>query len=158
GTAGIAGTSSTTVNRVVGRVDANAVIDTSTTTTAFNANNIRGATSSDGTSFWMTGANGSVQYETFGSNSSTQLSTTTTNLRAAEIFVGQLYVSSSSGSTRIATIGGGEPTTSGQAIVNLPGIPTAISGTNTSPYEFFLADLTPAVAGVDTLYVADDTI
>ena len=56
----------------------------------------------------------------------------------------QLYNSDSSGSTiRIGTVGTGLPTTSGQTITNLQGIPAA-SG---SPYAFFLADLSAAVDG-----------
>jgi hypothetical protein len=85
-------------------------------------------------------------------NGSTQLSSAPTNLRQANIFGGQLYVSTASGSTvRIGTVGTGEPTTAGQTITNLPGFPTA-----GSPYAFFFADLSAGVTGVDTLYVASD--
>src|SRR5439155_11449260 len=64
---------------------------------------------------------------------------------------GQLYVSANTGATRLATIGTGLPTTAGQTITNLPGFPTT-----GSPYGYFFADLSPAVPGLDTLYVADD--
>lgn len=53
---------------------------------------------------------------------------------------------------RIGTVGTGKPTTSGQTITNLPGIPTA----GLSPDAFAFADLSSSVAGVDTLYIADD--
>src|SRR5204863_7211926 len=83
---------------------------------------------------------------------STQLSTTVVNLRQTNIFGGQLYTSTSSGSTvRLGTVGTGMPTTSGQTITNIPGFPT--SG---SPYAYYFADLSAGVAGVDTLYVASD--
>src|SRR6185503_5397964 len=72
-------------------------------------------------------------------------------LRATNIFNNQLYVSSSSSTIRVATVGTGLPTTSGQTITNLPGFPTT-----GSPYAYFFADLTAAVTGVDTLYVASD--
>jgi hypothetical protein len=49
-------------------------------------------------------------------------------------------------------VGTGLPTTSGQTIVNLPGIP--IGG---SPHAFFFADL-DGTPGLDTLYVADDAV
>src|SRR5262249_23669541 len=52
---------------------------------------------------------------------------------------------------RIGTVGSGLPTTSGQTITNLPGFPTG-----GSPYAFFFADLSDAVPGIDTLYVASD--
>src|SRR5439155_14593480 len=90
---------------------------------------------------------------TLGRTTSTQLSTTVSNVRAVEIFGGQLYISTSSGSSvRVGTVGSGTPTSSGQTISNLPGFPT--SG---SPYAFYFADLSSSVSGVDTLYVADDT-
>ncbi|MBI1189499.1 MAG: hypothetical protein GC200_02300 [Tepidisphaera sp.] len=154
GTASITGTASATVNRIV------AVIDTTTgaatytkISDAFNTNNIRSAVT-DGTNLWVTGANSGVRYTTVGSaaGTTTQLSTTTTNLRQVNIFDGQLYITSSSGTTRTATVGTGLPTGTGNTIANLPGTPS--SG---SPYAFFFADLSSAVAGVDTLYVADDT-
>ncbi len=154
GTASVTGTATTTVTRVFGRVDSSGSIDTTTTTTAFSANNVRSAISSDGTGFWATGANTGVVYQSFGSSGAgTVVSSTVTNLRALELYDGQLYVSTGSGaSVRIGAVGTGAPTTTGQTITNLAGLPT--SG---SPYQFVLLDLTAAVAGVDTLYIADDT-
>lgn len=154
GTSSIASTTSANVNRVIGRVDSNGNIDTTTALTDFSsANNPRSVTSTSGSDLWVTGAATGIAYTTLGSTTSTQLSTTVTNIRAANIFNGQLYISTSSGSSvRLGTVSTGTPTTSGQTITNLPGFPTT-----GSPYSFFLADLTPSVAGVDTLYVADDT-
>jgi hypothetical protein len=95
-----------------------------------------------------------VRHSVLGASTSTQLSTTVVNLRQVSIFGGQLFVSTGSGSAvRVGTVGSGLPTTSGQTISNLPGFPT--SG---SPYAFFFADLNAAVAGMDTLYVADDSV
>ena len=95
-----------------------------------------------------------MAYATLGATTATALSTTVTNLRQTNLFGGQLYVSTGSGTAvRIGTVGTGAPTTSGQTITNLPGIPVS---TGTSPYGFFFADLSPAVAGLDTLYVAYD--
>ena len=121
--------------RVVGRVDAAGNVDTSTTPTDFSANNIRGASSTDGTSFWVTGAAGGVRYGLLGASGSlTAVSTTVTNLRSTHIFDGQLYVSTSSGSAvRVGTVGTGTPTTAGNTTANLPGFPTA-----GSPYWFLL--------------------
>lgn len=154
-TTGLAGTTATAVNRVVARVDAAGNVDTSTALTdGSDTNNPRGATSADGTTIWFTGGAGGIRATTFGTaGTSTQLSTTVTNLRSTAIFNGQLYVSTSSGSAvRVGTVGTGTPTTSGQTISNLPGFPTA-----GSPNGYFFADLSPSVAGVDTLYVAEDT-
>lgn len=153
GTTGIAATTSANVARTV------AIIDTTTgnttytrlDTASFSGNNIRSAVS-DGTNIWAAGANSGVRFTTAGNGTTVQLSTTSTNNRQVNIFNGQLYVTSGSGSIRTASVGTGTPTTSGQTIANLPG--TASTG---SPYQYFFADLSATVAGVDTLYIADDS-
>src|SRR5437762_6421317 len=91
-TTGLVGTTSASVPRSVGRIDGNAVIDTTTALTDFaSGSNPRGAASTNGTDLWVGGAVGGVRYTTTGSTSSVQLSTTVTNIRAVEIFGGQLY-------------------------------------------------------------------
>jgi len=154
-TTALAGTTSTAVPRIVGRVSADGSVDTSTQVLdGVSGNNPRSVASSDGTQLWFTGAAGGVRYLTLGntSASTTQLSTTVTNLRQVAIFGAQLFVSDSSGSAvRLGSVGVGLPTTSGQTITNLPGFP--LSG---SPYGFYFADLDASVPGLDVLYVADD--
>jgi hypothetical protein len=142
-----------TAPRVVGRLDALVNIDTSTALTDWaSGNNPRSVASTDGTNLWVAGAAGGVRFTTLGSTTSTQLSTTVANIRQTSIFASQLYVSDSSGSAvRLGTVGTGLPTTAGQTITNLTGIPTG-----GSPYGFFFADLDDAVSGLDTLYIADD--
>src|SRR5262249_41067577 len=149
-----AGTASASAPRVVGLIGADGSVDPSTALTDFaDANNPRGAVTTNGTDIWVGGAAGGVWYATKGSTTSNQLSTTILNIRQTGIFDGQLYIGTASGSAiRIGAVGTGLPTTSGQTITNLPGFVT--SG---SPYGFFLADLNPSVAGVDTLYYCDDT-
>ena len=156
GTAAVAGTTSTAVNRVIGRVDTTGNIDTTTVFAgtagnSFSGGNIRSVASDAGTNLWAVGSVSGVQFITLGATSSTQVSNTVTNLRATSIFDGQLFISTASGTTRVATVGTGTPTTTGQLITNLPGFPTT-----GNPNQFFFADLTAGVAGVDTLYVADD--
>lgn len=151
-TTGLSGSASTAVPRVIGRVDANGVVDTSTAlSAAATGNNPRSAASDDGSRFRFTGGACGDRFAAFGATTSTQLSTTTTNLRQSAIFDGQRFVSASSGTTRVTTVGSGLPTTAGQAISNLPGTPTT-----GSPYGIFAADL-DATPGIDTMYVADDT-
>jgi len=157
GTASITTSGSSTLSRVIGRVSAAGTVDTTTAITdvtsgATSAGNPRSAVSTNGTDLWMDSSVNGIRYTTLGSTTSTQLSTTVTNLRQANIFNGQLYVSSQSGAFRLSTVGSGTPTTSGQTTTNLPAYPTA----TTSPYGFFFADLDSGVAGVDTVYVADD--
>lgn len=158
GTAAVAGTTSAATNRIVGRIDATGAVDSSTGFTgAFNTSNIRAAASVDGSGIWTggTGASGTggIWYQTFGTiGAGTQVSTTVTNTRNLGIFASQLYTTASSGAIRLASVGLGLPTTTGQLMTNLSGLPTA-SG---SPYGFVVLDRSPSVAGVDTIYYADD--
>lgn len=165
GTASVASASG--IDRVVGVVFngtpavSNATLNTTTVIPdGYTGNTIRSATSDDCTRFWTSGTaamgntSGGVRYIALGNNSSTQVSTTVTNTRNVGIFGGQLYASSSSGAFRLTTVGAGTPTAAGQTITNLSGFPT--SGTS-SPYGFFFADLDAGVAGLDTVYVADDS-
>jgi len=159
-TTGVATSTSTVVNRVIARIDANGLIDTTTALTdGISGGNPRGVVSTDGHDFWIAGTSGSggIRYAAFGATSSTSLSAAPTNLRHAGIFGGQLYVSSASGAFRLATVGTGLPTGAGQTITQLPGIPNTIPNPPNSPYSFFFADLSPTVAGVDTVYIADDS-
>lgn len=155
GSGTLTGSTSATINRVIGRVDGTGAVDTTTALTdAISGGNPRGATSTNGTDLWISGTSGGggIRYAAFGATASTALSATPTNLRATNIFNGQLYISSQTGAFRLSTVGTGTPTTAGQTITNLPGYPTA----TTSPYGFFFADLNAGVPGVDTVYVADD--
>ena len=153
GATSLTGTTSAAVNRTIGRVSVSAAFDTSTALTdAASGASPRSAVSSDGTDIWIDGGAGGIRYTTFGGTTSTQLSTTVTNLRQAHIFAGQLYTSNASGTNgRIGTVGSGLPTTAGQTITGLPGFPTTGSS-----YGFFFADLDGS-AGLDTVYVADDS-
>src|ERR1043165_7760453 len=153
----VTSSSSGTINRVIARVDAAGGVDTTTALNdASTGSNPRGAVSTDGTNIWMDGGAGGIRFTTFGSTTSTQINTAgtgTTNLRPTKIFNGELYVSLASGSLRLGTVGTGTPTTSGQTITQLPGVPTNL----TSPYGFFFAHLNGAGTAVDTLYITDDS-
>lgn len=152
GTAAIAATSTTTTNRVVARVDGNGSVDSSTAISdAFTGADIRAAVTDDGSRFWAVGANGGVRLTAFGSSgSTTQInSAAPTNLRVAGIANGQLYVSTGSAPMGVYAVGSGLPTTGGQTPALLTGVP--------SPYGFVAFDRDPVVAGIDTLYVADDS-
>jgi hypothetical protein len=151
GTASI--TSSTTVPRVIARVDGNAAIDVTTSyVDATGAGNIRSATSVDGTRFWTSGSTQGPRTIAYGATSATVISTSNTNTRQINVFANQLYISSGASATiRMATIGSGTPATSGQTMTQLPGVIL------TSAFNaFFFADLDGA-PGLDTLYIADET-
>ncbi len=153
GSTSLGGSSSSTINRVVARVDFTGAIDTSTALSDWaSGQSPRSAVTDDGADFWVAGGGGGVRLAALGATTSASISTTVTNLRVIGIADGQLYVSTASGSAvRIGSVGTGLPTTSGNVIANLPGFPTA-----GSPNGYFFADLDATVPGVDTLYVADD--
>ncbi len=162
GTAAVAGTTSGATNRVVARIDTSGVINTTTSLTdAASTGNVRAVVSTNGTDLWVTGSAGGVRYTTLGGTTSTQLSTSVTNIRTLGLMAGfgalptpQLYLSTASGAFQgVASVGSGTPTTSGQTTTLLPGFPT-VAGP--SSYMFFFADLSAGVAGPDTVYVADD--
>jgi hypothetical protein len=157
GTAKVSETADTTVPRTIGRVSASGEINTSTALTDVgNANNPRGATSSDGTHLYWSGAgkstSGGVHATTLGASTSTLLSSSDTNARAVTIFNGQLYTSSdpTKEGINIAKVGEGLPTTNGQATMNLP-----FATTPSEPYAFSFLTLGSGTAP-DTLYVADN--
>ena len=89
GSLSLAGTAGTAVGRTVGRVDASGAIDTNTVLSDFaSGNNPRGVASDNGASFYVDGGTDGIRYATLGAPTSTQLSTTLTNLRADEIPTG----------------------------------------------------------------------
>lgn len=153
-TAGTAAVASSSAARVIGIVGVDGGINTATSLgTSFSGNNIRSAVSTDGVQLWAAGATGGVvttQLNNTGNGSA--VSTTVTNNRQLEIFNGQLYGDSGSGSLRFTSVGNGTPTSAGNSMTALPGMPATGSA-----YAFFMADLNPNVAGLDTMYVADDT-
>jgi hypothetical protein len=158
----------TPARRVVGRISATGVIDTSTllTTNAFVTQDIRTATSVDGTAFWVGGQgdlNGGgvlssgIWYVPFGIPGGTQLNTTPA--RFLGIFGGQLFgTADTSVQVEVYKVGSGLPTSGSPSITDLPGMPA----TGTSPWGFVIFDLSPStgdptVGGLDTLYVANIT-
>ncbi|GHJ49090.1 hypothetical protein Cs7R123_64320 [Catellatospora sp. TT07R-123] len=151
GLAGVATSSTATVARVAARVDGAGAVDTTTAITdAFSGANIRGVVSDDGSRVWAVGSSGGVRLATVGAGTTTQInSATPTNLRAAAIAGGRLYVSTGSAPTGVYAVGAGLPTTGGQT----PALVTAAP----SPYGIVALDRDPGVPGIDTLYLADDS-
>lgn len=147
GTANVSATATATVKRVIAIVELNGTVNTSTALSAFSGQVVRAAVI-NGTNLWVSGGSGGVMHTTLGSNTHTQLTTTTA--RSLMVVNGQLYATSTSGSLRLTAVGSGLPTTAGQTMVNLSGLPTT-----GSPYQFFMVN--PG-SGSDVLYVADDNL
>jgi hypothetical protein len=145
----------TVVPRVIAQIKADGTVDTTTALSDYNSGNNPRSVVSDGTGFWAIGGAGGVRYATLGASTSTDVSTAITNIRYIDIVGGNLYISHASAvaSSRIAQIGTGLPTTSGQLANNLSGFPTTAG---LSSYQFAFLDVDATVAGIDTAYVADD--
>ena len=157
GTTGANGTSLTTtaptsVPRVVGLVDANGAIDTTTRLNdSGTAAIIRSATTDDGDRLWATGGDGGIVTTTRGGDdASTAAGTASSNFSALTIQGGQLF-SSGILADRLAKVGSGTPTSG--TLTDLSGLPG-----NLLTYGYAFADLTGASyagTGLDTLYIAD---
>ncbi len=154
GTASVSGTDSTSVPRTIGVVSATGSVNTTTALTDFaTASNPRSADTTNGTSLWIAGGAGGVAYTTLGSTTSTPLDASgEQNVRDLQIFNGQLYVSSQKSLT-LGTVGTGEPTTGGQSLTNLPGLPA--SGATLAANAYFFANLSGVGTAPDTLYITD---
>ena len=149
GTASVSTSAGTAVKRTIAVVNMDGTINTSTALAdAFSGTVIRSAVA-DSNRIWIMGGSGGVRYTTLGATSSTLIATTTG--RFVNIVDSGLYISSTAGSIRMATVGSGLPVTSPQTVTGLPGFPAT-----GSPYQFYLADLDPGTPGADVLYVAED--
>lgn len=144
--------------RVIGLVDYNATINTTTgLTSGFSFTTALKSAILNVTDIWVVGASDNVQYTTIGSTSSTAITAGIPSTgMGLSITNGQLYMSTTNGTgVRIGTVGTGLPTTATQTVTSLPGFPTT---TGNSPTQFVFADLDPSVPGVDVLYVADVSV
>lgn len=145
GTASVASTTSSTVLREVASVGVNGSVQATTLGTFLSGNNVRsGAAAVTGGGAYVSGANG-IGY----ANGGTVTTLASTNARDLGIFGGQLYYSTGSGTNGIYALGSGLPTTAGQTATPVVSV--------TNPYAFYFADLSSAVSGLDTLFVAVDT-
>ena len=159
--AGPAAEPSSTTPRVIGRVAVDGTIDTTTAlTNAYSGTSFRGVASQDGTSFYVSGNNGSspsfpggLQYvANLGDSASTLITNYNDNLRQVYVVDGNLYVASSSGnpSHSFLQVGAGLPTTGGQTYTATVGAPG-----NEFYNSALMADLDPTVPGFDTIYIVD---
>ena len=139
------GSTSATVARGVGTVDASGNYTlAATTSTQFSANNIRSGTTDGTGNFWAVGANSGVVY--MGSGTPAAVSSTVANNRVIQNIGGNLYFSTGSGSTRGIYEISGSPTSGANTAVSLIN-----NGGSASPYDFaFNSSMTIA-------YVADSS-
>ncbi|HEY8898651.1 MAG TPA: T9SS type A sorting domain-containing protein [Niastella sp.] len=147
------GNSTSPTANVIGLVDFNGQVNTSTVITDAPENGRKASTaiSNNGTGIWF-GGHRVLRYTTAGSSTSVLLAAPR-SLLDLDITNNQLYGAylNSSFAGKIGKAGTGLPTTSGQTMVDLPGLPGDISDAG----QFAFADLDPGVAGVDVLYMID---
>lgn len=149
GYSNVVNTSGSVVNRVIALVNKYGFVDATTTLPTFSNAAVRSAVVANGQDIWVTGGRNGIRYATRGISTSTTVTELTG--RCLSIFGGQLYTSSTASGYRVARVGEGLPTTAGQELVNLPGVPD----NEGSPYGIYMVDLNPAIPGPDVLYVAD---
>lgn len=153
GTASVASLN-TKVGTVIGQ-DGNVASRTlfpTTGTIPFSGNNFRSIIATGNDTFYATGTGGGTTGGVWYANAGafTQISTTVTNARNVEIYNGQLYFSTGSGTPGVYGVGSGLPTTTGQSAT------AAIStGVGSSPYGFVMFD-TDGNGELDRAYIADD--
>lgn len=148
---GLPGTTGNVIPRVIAQVGADgATIISSTSLEDYASGSVpTSAASLTGFDFWAVGGAGGMRFTTGNTITSTQLFTAPASLNQVALFDGQLYASTAFPADQIGTISGGAPTSGPQTFTPLAGLPAT-----GDPFGFFFADLSPAVAGVDTLYVA----
>ncbi|HVU38337.1 MAG TPA: hypothetical protein VHC95_08385 [Opitutales bacterium] len=146
GTGNLTGNVRTALQTVAGTLSYNGTLSvTNLGTTAYGKNNIRSAYT-NGTNVWTVGANGTTG-GVWSTNGGTPTQLTTSGNKAINAADGQLYASNG---TSILSIGTGLPASGAQSATPLI---TSVGGGNLT--QFFFADLSNTVAGVDTLYIAN---
>ena len=147
GSVGDAGVVASADPRAVAVIGANGAVTTTAFTDAtYAGNNIRSTASVSGSTLYLggtgAGANGGVRVTAAGSGTSSQVESATTNTRNVNIFGGNLYFSTGSGTTGIYSLG---------AVGSAgPVTPTlVVADAAKSPYDFYFASPT-------LLFVADD--
>ncbi len=164
-----AGSSINNVERVIGRVDMNRNVDTTTSVTAatsFNGtSSIRSVASTDGTSYYLGGeggnsARGIVYVSSHGVSGQSGTAIFNGNHRQVQVIGGQLHMSTGAGSGSAANYVSGL----GRSNVALPtttqtnaDVTALFSQASGSTHQFVTLDLDAGVAGIDTIYAADLT-
>jgi hypothetical protein len=164
----VANTASSSVARVIARIDSAGNYDVTTSTSSrYTANNFRGSSTENGSTFYVSGAgsnatNAGLKLYSLGDTTQTTISTsvggTNANLRWSGIFAAydttnasldkSIYVSTGAGTQGIYQIGSGLPTSSTASFTQI----TSAS----NPYGFVFLDASTSEAGLDLLYASND--
>lgn len=146
GTAAVSGTAPSSTNRVVGLLENNGVVN-STTKLDNLTGAFRSAVTLDGSGFWVSAASG-IGYVPFGNSGNANI-LSTLNSRVVVRSNSDVWVSSGSGiNIGLNKVGTGSPTSGIQTVSLQFGGPPA------DPYSFVLLDRDATVPGNDVAYVA----
>jgi hypothetical protein len=150
GTSDVSASSTSSVPRVLARIDTFGAVDTSTSTTSFSSAAIRGAASVDGSVFYAFGPNGILRVP-FGS-SGAATSITTGDVGLAGFFGGKLYL------TKYQSTGGTVLFYSDPPLTSLA--PTMLLDSNPSSFDlaspYGMVALSVNGTAIDRIYIADD--
>jgi hypothetical protein len=137
------------LNRSLGLVDFNGDVS-NVISVANNPGNtqIVSAITDDGSNYWIGGGT-RLDHVPALTSTATSIATVGGSSYGLSISQGQLYAATTIRAQPMVKVGNGLPTTSGQVLTALPGIPE-----RTNPRQFAFADLDPAVPGMDVLYLA----
>jgi len=157
------GGTAATVNRIACRLDFTGAYNVATRLTdAHASNNFRsvvfGETSNSGSyKLWTVGGNEGLRTASLGNTTSSQVSTTSANLRMVDIVAGDLIIGT--GSATGGVIGlrriTGTPTSTGNTMANLLSSNVGNTINQASPYGFCFIGNT-AAGGSLSVYIADD--
>lgn len=142
GSASVGAANSTNIYCAIRPVNGSGIVGNGVTGTSnwFSAaNDFRGATSDDGTNFWVSGATLGIRYTPDGTTLTTistynngtgsvATNTSSTNTRAVQIINGQLYFSTGASTQGVYQVGVGKPTTAGSSSVNVATILVGATG------------------------------
>jgi hypothetical protein len=137
------------LNRSLGLVDFNGTVS-NVTSVGNNPGNtpIVSAITDDGSNYWISGG-ARLDYVPASTSTATSVATVGGASYGLTVTQGQLYAATTIRAQPVVKVGNGLPTTSGQTLTALPGIPE-----RTNPRQFAFADLDAAVPGMDVLYLA----
>jgi len=154
----LAQTTAAQAPRAIGRMDYNGNLVLTTSYNDSGQGSPRSVVSTNGTDFLISqgsiasGSDGGIRSTTLGSTgASTSITQDSVDTRSIKIFGGEVYASSNT------TAGIMKLDVQAGTLTALPGIPPGTGAdTVNNTVQFFMADLSPVIAGLDTVYLTDD--
>lgn len=146
------GASAKDANRIIGRIDGNGKINTSTTLEVATIGQLRSVIA-DKENYWLTavGVKKGIQYLNTSNGNLIEVSNQPAASRSLYIYEKQLYVTTPGTPAKIFKVGSGLPTTEGNDINFLP-----ILGSTVAVNQLVMFDVNPKIVGPDLIYIVND--